>query len=210
MFLNQNQKTSKMGLNNNQSAGVFLQVSKGKLVRQFSNPTEKSVVRVNKNGKTVHEEFYDSLTARLQDIKVKDSDFGKFWTLTFNDGQTNYFIDLNYSGGYAISFLKTLPNADLTIDMTIVPKYTEEGDKKSSVIFINQNGKGLKHFWTRDNPKDLPDLKKIKVKGKDTWDDSDRLDYLLDYVNQNILPQLGGKPSSKAVSTPDDDMDTPF
>ena len=94
--------------------------------------------------------------------------------------------------------------------MTIVPKYTEEGDKKSSVIFINQNGKGLKHFWTRDNPKDLPDLKKIKVKGKDTWDDSDRLDYLLDYVNQNILPKLGGKPSSKAVSTPDDDMDTPF
>jgi len=158
----------------------------------------------------VHEEFYDSLTARLQDIKVKDSDFGKFWTLTFNDGDTNYFIDLNYSGGYAISFLKTLPNADLTIDMTIVPKYTEEGDKKSSVIFINQNGKGLKHFWTRDNPKDLPDLRKIKVKGKDTWDDSDRLDYLLDYVNQNILPKLGGKPSSKAVSTPDDDMDTPF
>ena len=128
-----------MGLNNNQSAGVFLQVSKGKLVRQFSNPTEKSVVRVNKNGKTVHEEFYDSLTARLQDIKVKDSDFGKFWTLTFNDGQTNYFIDLNYSGGYAISFLKTLPNADLSQDMTIVPKYTEDGDKKSSVIFINQN-----------------------------------------------------------------------
>lgn len=199
-----------MGLNNNQSNGIFLQVSKGKLVRQFSNPTEKSVVRVNKNGKTVYEEFYDSLTARLMDIKVKENDFGKFWTLVFSDGQTNYFIDLNFSGGYAISFLKTLPNADLTIDMTIVPKFTEEGDKKSSVVFINQNGKGLKHFWTRDNPKDLPDLKKIKVKGKDTWDDSDRLEYLVDYVNHNILPKLGGKPSTEAVSSPDVDEDTPF
>jgi hypothetical protein len=199
-----------MGLNNNQSSGVYLQVSKGKLVRQFSNPTEKSVMRINKNGKTVYEEFYDSLTARLTDIKVKENDFGKFWTLVFNDGQMSYFVDLNFSGGYAISFLKTLPNADVTKDMTIVPKYTEEGDKKSSVVFINQNGKGLKHFWTRDNPGDLPDLKKIKVKGKDTWDDSDRLDYLVEFVNSNILPKLGVNPSSEAVGTPDVDEDTPF
>lgn len=199
-----------MGLNNNVSSGIFLQVSKGKLVRQFSNPTEKSVMRINKNGKTVYEEFYDSLTAKLTDIKVKENDFGKFWTLVFNDGQMNYFIDLNFSGGYAISFLKTLPNADVTQNMTVVPKYTEDGDKKSSVIFINQNGKGLKHFWTRDNPGDLPDLKKIKVKGKDTWDDSDRLEYLVDFVNSNILPKLGASPSSEAVGTPYDDEDTPF
>jgi hypothetical protein len=199
-----------MGLNNNVSSGIFLQVSKGKLVRQFSNPTEKSVMRINKNGKTVYEEFYDSLTAKLTDIKVKENDFGKFWTLVFNDGQMNYFIDLNFSGGYAISFLKTLPNADVTQNMTVVPKYTEDGDKKSSVIFINQNGKGLKHFWTRDNPGDLPDLKKIKVKGKDTWDDSDRLEYLVDFVNSNILPKLGASPSSEAVGTPFDDDETPF
>lgn len=180
-----------MGLNNNQVSAIYLQVSKGKLVRQFQNATEKSVQRVNKNGKLVHEEFYDSLTANLKDIKVKDSEFGRFWTLTFNDGQMNYLLDLNFSGGYAISFLKALPNADVSAPMTIVPKYTEDGDKKSSVLFINQNGKGLKHFWTKDNPGDLPNLQKIKIKGKESWDDSDRLEFLQDYVNKNILPKIG-------------------
>lgn len=199
-----------MGLNNNSSSGIYLQVSKGKLVRQFSSPTEKSVARVNKNNKTVYEEFYDSLTARLREIKVKENDFGKFWTLVFNDGETNYFVDLNYSGGYAISFLKALPNADLNIDMTIVPKFTEDGDKKSSVIFINQAGRGLKHYWTRDNPGDLPDLKKIRVKGKDTWDDSDRLEFLLDYVNNNINPKIGGSKPSLDAGAPEVDEDTPF
>lgn len=199
-----------MGLNNNQSAGVFLQVSKGKLVRQFPQKTEKSVMRVNKNGKTVHEEFYDSLTARLTDIKVKESDFGKFWTLVFNDGSMNYFIDLNFSGGYAISFLKALPNADVTKDMTIVPKYTEEGDKKSSVIFINQNGKGLKHFWTKDNPGELPPMVKIKVKGKEAWDDSDRLEYLFKYVNEVILPKVGGSIEKHDAGADAFDDEAPF
>ncbi len=199
-----------MGLNNNQSAGVFLQVSRGKLVRQFPQKTEKSVMRVNKNGKTVHEEFYDSLTAKLMDIKVKESDFGKFWTLVFNDGSMNYFIDLNFSGGYAISFLKALPNADVTKDMTIVPKYTEEGDKKSSVIFINQNGKGLRHFWTKDNPGDLPPMVKIKVKGKEAWDDSDRLEYLLKYVNEVILPKVGGSIEKHDAGADAFDDEAPF
>jgi hypothetical protein len=179
-----------MGLNNNQVSAIYLQVSKGKLVRQFQNATERSVQRVNKNGKLVHEEFYDSLSAKLMDVKVKDSEYGRFWTLTFNDGQMNYLLDLNFSGGYAISFLKALPNADVTKVMTIVPKYTEEGDKKSSVLFINQDGKGLKHFWTKDNPGDLPNLQKIKIKGKESWDDSDRLEFLQEYVTKNILPKI--------------------
>jgi hypothetical protein len=199
-----------MGLNNNQSAGVFLQVSRGKLVRQFQQATDKSVTRVNKNGKTVHEEFYDSLTAKLTDIKVKESDFGKFWTLVFDDGQMNFFIDLNFSGGYAISFLKALPNADVTKEMTIVPKYTEEGDKKSSVIFINQNGKGLKHFWTKDNPGELPPMVKIKVKGKEAWDDSDRLEYLYKYVNEVILPKVGGSVEQGNAGADSFDDEAPF
>ena len=83
-----------MGLNHNSVSAIYLQVSKGKLVRQFQNATEKSVQRVNKNGKLVHEEFYDSLTANLKDIKVKDSEYGRFWTLTFNDGQITTFLTL--------------------------------------------------------------------------------------------------------------------
>ena len=199
-----------MGLNNNQVSAIYLQVSKGKLVRQFQNATDKSIQRVNKNNKLVHEEFYDSLTAILMDIKVKDSEYGKFWTLMFNDGQMNYLLDLNFSGGYAISFLKALPNANLTKAMTIVPKYTEEGDKKSSVLFINQDGKGLKHFWTKDNPGELPNLQKIKIKGKESWDDSDRLEFLQDFVVKNILPKIGVVSSKPQDAGAVEDDETPF
>jgi hypothetical protein len=194
-----------MGLNQSQSKGVFLSITNGKLVRQFSAPTEKSVSRVNKMGREVHEEFYDSLSGWLTDIKTKESEYGKSWVLVLKDEQGSYNLEMKYSSGYATSFLKAIPNATLSEVITLSPKLIVDGDKKQSVLFISQNGKGLKHFWTKDNPRDLPPMKKVKVRGVDTWDDTERMDYLENYVKDNILPKI--KPTLQDVSEGDD---TPF
>jgi len=196
-----------MGLNNSQSESVvFLGIANGKIVRQFKQPTEKSTSRVNKMGREVHEEFYDSLTGILKDVSTKESEYGKFWVVKMESDGVLYQIEMNYSGGYAASFLKTIPNADLTKEFTITPKLTIEGDKKKSVLFVNQMQKGLKWFFTRDNPNGMPELAKIKVKGKDTWDDSDRMEFLENYMKTEILPKLNNK-SSQVTDYMDE---TPF
>jgi hypothetical protein len=191
-----------MGLNQSQNKGVFLSITNGKLVRQFSAPTDKSVSRVNKMGREVHEEFYDSLSGYITDLKTKEGDYGKFWVVTIKDDSSYYNLEIKYSSGYATSFLKALPNADLSEVINITPKLVIDGDKKQSVIFISQNGKGLKHYWTKDNPRDLPPLKKIKVKGVETWDDTDRMDYLEDFVKLSILPKV--KPTLSDVTEGED------
>jgi hypothetical protein len=191
-----------MGLNNNQSSSIYLQISNGKLVRSFSSPTPKSVSRTNKVGKEVHEEFYDSLTGYVKGISTKETEYGKFWVINVNDGESDYTLSTNYSGGYAVSFLKAIPNADLSRVMTITPKIMVDGDKRNSVMFINQDGKGLKHYWTKDNPGALPNLEKIKIKGKDTWDDTKRLEYLENFVKDLFNSKV--EPASAV------DEDTPF
>lgn len=196
-----------MGLNQSQSESVvFLGIANGKIVRQFKDKTEKSVSRVNKMGREVHEEFYDSLTGILKDVSTKESEYGKFLLVKMESEGVLYQIEMNYSGGYSASFLKTIPNADLGKEFTLTPKLTIDGDKKKSVIFLNQMQKGLKWFFTRDNPNGMPELAKIKVKGKDTWDDSDRMEFLENYVKSNILPKLNNK-SSQVI---DDEDETPF
>jgi hypothetical protein len=194
-----------MGLNQSQSKGVFLSITNGKLVRQFSSPTDKSVSRVNKMGREVHEEFYDSLSGWLTEIKTKESEYGKSWVLVLKDEQGSYNLEMKYSSGYATSFLKAIPNATLSEVITLSPKLIVDGDKKQSVLFISQNGKGLKHFWTKDNPRDLPPMVKKKVRGVDIWDDTERMDYLENYVKDNILPKI--KPTLQDVNEGDD---TPF
>jgi hypothetical protein len=179
-----------MGLNQSQSKGVFLSITNGKLVRQFSVQTDKSVSRINKMGREVHEEFYDSLTGHLVDIKTKESEYGKSWVLVIKDNDGSYNLDMKYSSGYSTSFLKAIPNVDLSQLITLSPKLIVDGDKKQSVLFISQNGKGLKHYWTKHTPRDLPPMVKVKVRGVDTWDDTERMVYLENYINVSILPKI--------------------
>lgn len=193
-----------MGLQSNQSNGVFLSITNGKLVRQFKQPTDKTVTRTNKMGREVHEEFYDSLSGHITDIKTKESEYGKFWVISVKDNSNTYFLEVKYSSGYAVSFLKALPNVSLNEVVTLTPKLNVDGEKKSSVIFLNQNGTPIKHYWNKENPKDLPQLKKIKVKGQETWDDTDRMEYLEDYVKSYILPKI------KPVLSDYNEDDTPF
>lgn len=194
-----------MALGNSNSA-IYLSVSDGKIVRRFKEPTAQSKPRTNKMGNTVHEETYDYVEGMITGITVRDSDYGKFWCVNIQDGADAYILQFQYSGGNANSFLKSIPNADLRKPIRIRPAVEIDGDKKRSKLFLVQDDKALRWFWTKDNPGKMPSLKKIKIKGVEQWDDSDMMEYLEAYVNEHITPKLGGGDIANAQ----EDEDVPF
>ena len=194
-----------MALGNSNSA-IYLSVSDGKIVRRFKEPTSQSKARTNKMGNTVHEESYDYVEGMITGITVRDSDYGKFWCVNIQDGSDNYVLQFQYSGGNANSFLKSIPNADLRKPIRIRPAVEIDGDKKRSKLFLVQDDKALRWFWTKDNPGGMPNLKKIKIKGVEQWDDSDMMEFLEAYVKEHITPKLGGGDIANAQ----EDEDVPF
>jgi len=194
-----------MALGNSNSA-IYLSVSDGKIVRRFKEPTAQSKPRTNKLGNTVHEETYDYVEGMITGITVRDSDYGKFWCVNIQDGSDAYILQFQYSGGNANSFLKSIPNADLRKPIRIRPAVEIDGDKKRSKLFLVQDDKALRWFWTKDNPGQMPNLKKIKIKGVEQWDDSDMMEYLEAYVKEHITPKLGGTDIANAQ----EDEDVPF
>lgn len=194
-----------MALGNSNSA-IYLSVSDGKIVRRFKEPTAQSKARTNKMGNTVHEESYDYVEGMITGITVRDSDYGKFWCVNIQDGADSYILQFQYSGGNANSFLKSIPNADLRKPIRIRPAVEIDGDKKRSKLFLVQDDKALRWFWTKDNPGQMPNLKKIKIKGVEQWDDSDMMEYLEAYVKEHITPKLGGGDIANAQ----EDEDVPF
>lgn len=174
-----------------QSNAIFLTISNGQICKKVSKPTAISKERVNKNGVTVHEEYYKGWKGQITAIEIREhKEFGKFWNVTLTDEQGDAVLQMKYSSGYATAFLKMLPNVDLKSDVIITPKLTIEGDKKKTSLFITQHGQPIKWFYTKDNPNGLPELKKIKVKGKEQWDDSDIAEFLENMVNTEIIPKL--------------------
>jgi hypothetical protein len=48
----------------------------------------------------------------------------------------NHTVQFGYSSGYAIGFLKALPNVDIALPVTIIPNAKKEGDKLKTTIFF--------------------------------------------------------------------------
>lgn len=176
-----------MALNKGEGAGtIYLSVSNGKLVRQFKQATKDSAERVNKTGKTVHEEFYKDLTGIITKIETKENDYGKQWQIVFQDGEERYMVQMPYSGRYSSSFLKALPNVTPGQVVRFMPwEMQDKSDANKKVtgitMYQDQDGNGMTKIppaYTKEDPNGLPEMTKAKVKGKTVWDDTDMMEFL--------------------------------
>jgi len=195
----------------NSSSSIYLSIADGKIVRRFKEPTANSKQRTSKTGKIVHEESYDFVSGIITDISTKDSEYGKFWNVRLQDGADTYVLQFQYSGGNASSFLKAIPNADLGKEIKIKPRVEMNGDKKRTTVMLIQDDTIIRWKWTKDNPGDLPSLKKVKVKGVEQWDDSDMMEALEAYIDEHVKPKLQSSASGgTTIIGAEDDNDVPF
>jgi hypothetical protein len=166
-----------MGLNNTSNSVTYLSVQNGKIAKRVQEVTAASKSRtVESSGKVVHEELFDSITGTMTAIITREGNFGKELQITLTDDRP-YVLQLKLSSGPASSFLRALPNVELSKPVTLIPKIEIKGEVKRTSVIIAQGGKGVKWAFTKDFPGDLPAMKQIKVKGKDVWDDSEQLEY---------------------------------
>lgn len=208
-----------MALENRSDSGQFITILNGKFCQRVPQHTDGAVARINKLGKTVYEKFYDSFTAKLIGIRTQESaQYGKSWLFDFQDGGQVYHLQLSYSNSFATAFLKMLPNVDLAQEMKVAPSVKEVEGKMKSSLFISQNGTPVKHAFTKDAPNGMPDMEQITVKGTLVWDDTKRLAFLQNMVDNVIIPKLP-KPDTTNSQAPatgleeqlpgiDDDIDS--
>ncbi|MCK5017873.1 MAG: hypothetical protein KAS32_12490 [Candidatus Peribacteraceae bacterium] len=188
-----------MGLET-KTGGNYITILGGKFCQRVQEGTEGAVTRTNKIGNVVHEKFYDSFTGKLIAIKVQEGTYGKTWNFIFQDKEDPYTLQLSYSNSFSTAFLKMLPNIDLTKEMKLSPSVKEVDGKNRSSLFVNQNGKALKHAFTREVPNGMPDMEQITVAGVLQWDDTKRLVFLQNMVDTLITPKLEAIVSSSVAS----------
>ena len=187
---------------------TYLSVADGNLVRQHKQANDRTSERLTKTGKLVFEERFKDLTAKLDGIDTRENDYGKQCQLKFQDQGDFYIVSLPYSSRYASSFLKALPNLDLSKEVRFMPwamKDKNDATKTITGITLYQDGEKIAPYYTKEDPKGLPQMVKIKVKGKEQWDDSDMMVFLEDMA-LNLFEQ-----DHKDLSTASHDNDeVPF
>lgn len=188
---------------------TYLSVADGNLVRQHKQANERTTERLTKTGKLVFEERFKDLTAKLDGITTRENDYGKQWQLRFQDQGDYYVISLPYSSRYASSFLKALPNIDLAKELRFMPwamKDKMDATKTITGITLYQDGEKVAPYYTKEDPKGLPQMVKIKVKGKEQWDDTS----MMDFLEQMALNLFEQDHKDLTTASSDNDEETPF
>jgi hypothetical protein len=191
---------------------IYLEVFDGKITRKVPEGTDGAAPRTNKNGTLVYEMHYRAVEGVLLDIGVyKHNMYGSQWRFTLQDGAETYCLQLSENTRALSSLLLALPSCDLKKPINIRPyEFTNEEGKSKAGVRLTQDGKKVEWFFTREDPKGLPDLKPITIEGKETFDSTARMSWLRQYVDEHIVPQLSGLPTPEAPEVEDLPKDMPF
>lgn len=174
-----------MGLNKHEG-GTFLSISDGKIVRRHETEVKgKTVSRINKLGKTVHEEKFDDIEGIISDLRYKPDtsgqNYGDQYLIQIKDDGDTYSINVQKASRYATSFLKCLPNLDLSKPVKLMPWSAQDkinATKMITGITMWQGGVKIAAAYTKEAPNGLPEMNRVKIKGKDTWDSFEMEEFL--------------------------------
>jgi hypothetical protein len=153
----------------------------------YVNIKEGSLVIKTKDGIL---ETYDSLEGVIEKVEFiteqyegKNIEKVKLYVNAIGD---LFILQIKTNSGYFRGLCNSLASSSTPRDMIkIVPSLKkDEKGKPKSTCFIGQNGKFLKHAFTKDNMGGLPDLEKVTFKGEVQYDNTKQIEFWKNWLNE--------------------------
>lgn len=183
------------------SNGQFLSVKNG----NFYLSTDKELVSPFRavNGQIT------SMRYKMENFNGADQE--KLY-IALSDETGTYQLGINVDSANYGKILGFLKNADLSKPIEISVKgepNPKDPSKTLHSFFVKQDGVNMKSAYQKG---DLPAWKEFMISGKKVYDKTDYWNELKRVVEQEMIPQFGGKVEShpKADDTPADSSDLPF
>jgi len=157
----------------------------------YVNIKEGSLVTKTKDGIL---ETYDSLEGVMEKVEFITEEYegkkiekAKFYVNAIGD---LYILQIKTNSGYFRGLCNSLASSSTPKDMIkIVPSLKKDDKgKPKSTCFVGQNGKFLKHAYTKDNMGDLPDLEKVTFKGEVQYDNSKQIEFWKNWLSNLYNP----------------------
>jgi hypothetical protein len=189
----------------NDSQKNYLNILGGKITQRVKEGTEGAVSRINKQNKEVWELHFDTLSGRIVDFNLEESDYGKVWVVTIQSGIDYYYLHLQQSGRITNGLMHRLPNIDLSKEIVIKTFriFNEDKQRDQDYLVVYQGGTAksnkIEGHYTKKGPdgkvqniNGLPEMVQIKVKGNLVWDDSAQIEFITNMVLNEVKPKLNG------------------
>jgi hypothetical protein len=152
----------------------------------YVNIKEGALVTKTKDGVL---ESYDSLEGIIEKVEFITEEYegkkiekAKFFVNAIGE---LFILQIKTNSGYFRGLCNSLASATAPKDMLkIVPSLKKDDKgKPKSTCFVGQNGKFLKHAFTKENMGGLPDLDKVTFKGEVQYDNTKQIEFWKNFLN---------------------------
>jgi hypothetical protein len=144
-------------------------------------------------------ETYDSLEGVIEKVEFlteqyegKNIEKAKFYVNAVGE---LFILQIKTNSGYFRGLCNSLASSNAPKDiLKIVPSLKKDDNgKPKSTCFVGQNGKFLKHAFTKENMGGLPDLDKVTFKGEVHYDNTKQIDFWKNFLSDiyNTNPKVG-------------------
>ncbi len=162
-----------MALGDNTGGHIFLNIKEGKLSFKDRATSERKTCG-----------YVSGFITEVR-FEMKEWEGKKYEQATFTivDGDEKYLLQTKTRSGYFKAICNQLRSGDPKKKVKITPNYKQDGAKKMSGAFVEQDGKTLPWYSKKTDPKDVPPMKPFELKGETVWDDTDQINYWKNWLS---------------------------
>ena len=124
----------------------YFSIVGGKFAEKATAETPNAVKRTNKKGAEVYELMYDKINGWIEDIQIRNSDFGEQLEFGLNDGNETCMVSIPVESKFFRHFAKKIDNVDLKQEAVLAP-YSFIGKEGKKAIGLNIYQGGNKVAW---------------------------------------------------------------
>lgn len=134
--------------------------------------TEGAVKRdwtVGDKSGTKNELVYKSLTGKITNVDVVETEIGRLLQVTITDEIGDLTISIATNSNFATDLMKKLPNVNKEKDVKFTPySFTNDKDKLVKGVTVEQDGVKIESFY-KDNANGIPVPEEGKTYTKNKW-----------------------------------------
>ena len=189
-----------LGKQSNYKPKIYLKIFEGKISKTVQEGTENSVHRINKNGNKVYELYYPYVEGKMVDLNVEQSQkYGASIKIDLEDSSQEVFtLTIPVDSMYGQKFICKLKNLDLSKYIRVTPYSFEDKDtgknRKGVTIYQPESGEYFSEFTDIKPVKIndfityemMPEIKKTEMLGQTKYDNTDRILYLVEHLQEFI------------------------
>lgn len=157
-----------MGLGDSTGKLTYLNIKKGKLSYK------------NSQGEASEAGYIDGFITKVEfEEKEWEGKKHEQCKLTIVDGEDKFQLQMKTDSGYFRNFCNAFKSGNPKLRTKITPTYKEDGAKKQSGCFVEQNGTALKWFYSKanENLDEIPKLEVHEVKKQKIYDGTNQIEF---------------------------------